>query len=86
MHIVLLAGALAFYQCAAMAAADVADAVMRQDATRWTHLLKAAANVNAAQPDGSTALHCGPPTMVTRVPPRYSWVPVPIPAPAATRE
>jgi len=42
---------------AALAASDVADAVMRQDPARVQALLRAHADVNAAQPDGSTALH-----------------------------
>lgn len=41
----------------AAAASDLADAVMQQDAPRTRALLKAHADVNAAQPDGSTALH-----------------------------
>ncbi|HUN25170.1 MAG TPA: ankyrin repeat domain-containing protein [Steroidobacteraceae bacterium] len=42
---------------AALAASAVADAVMQQDAARLQALLRAHADVNAAQPDGSTALH-----------------------------
>ncbi len=41
----------------AMAASDVADAAMRNDAARVLQLIAAKADVNAAQPDGSTALH-----------------------------
>ena len=41
----------------AMAASDVADAAMRNDAKAVEKLLSAKADVNAAQPDGSTALH-----------------------------
>jgi ankyrin repeat protein len=41
----------------ALAASDVADAAMRQDATRVVTLIAAKADVNAPQPDGSTALH-----------------------------
>ena len=41
----------------AAAASDVADAVMNQDNGRLEHLLAAKADVNATQPDGSTALH-----------------------------
>jgi uncharacterized protein len=41
----------------AAAASDVADAVMKQDSGQLKHLLAAKADVNAAQPDGSTALH-----------------------------
>jgi len=40
----------------ALAESPVADAVMRQDGARL-ELLKKASDVNAAQPDGSTALH-----------------------------
>ncbi len=40
-----------------MAASEVADAVMRKDAAQLAHLIRAAANVNSPQPDGSTALH-----------------------------
>jgi ankyrin len=36
---------------------DVADAVMQRDTTRLRALLKAHSDVNAPQPDGSTALH-----------------------------
>jgi len=39
------------------AASEVADAVMQEDAARLKTLLKAHADVNAAQADGSTALH-----------------------------
>jgi uncharacterized protein len=41
----------------ALAASDLADAVMQQDARRVEGLLARHADVNAAQPDGSTALH-----------------------------
>jgi ankyrin repeat protein len=41
----------------ALAASDVADAAMRDDATRVVTLIAAKADVNAPQPDGSTALH-----------------------------
>ena len=41
----------------AAAASDVADAVMKQDNGLLAHLLSAKADVNAAQPDGTTALH-----------------------------
>jgi uncharacterized protein len=41
----------------AIAASDVADAVMRRDAVRLEQLIRAKADVNAAQPDGTTALH-----------------------------
>jgi ankyrin repeat protein len=40
-----------------MAASDVADAAMHSDATRVVALIAAKADVNAPQPDGSTALH-----------------------------
>jgi uncharacterized protein len=39
------------------APSDVADAVMQRDAARLQALLKAHGDVNAPQPDGSTALH-----------------------------
>jgi ankyrin repeat protein len=39
------------------AASDVADAVMQRDLPHLQALLKARADVNAPQPDGSTALH-----------------------------
>jgi uncharacterized protein len=42
---------------APVASSDVADAVEQHDMTRLQTLLKAHADVNAAQPDGSTALH-----------------------------
>src|SRR5579875_22693 len=55
---VLLAGlALAVCHRIAAAASDLADAVMQQDAARVRTLLRSHADVNAAQPDGSTALH-----------------------------
>src|SRR5690349_10703974 len=41
----------------ALAASDVADAAMRDDAARVLQLIKSKADVNAPQPDGSTALH-----------------------------
>jgi uncharacterized protein len=41
----------------ALAASDVADAAMHDDATRVVTLIAAKADVNAPQPDGSTALH-----------------------------
>jgi uncharacterized protein len=50
--------ALALVACRlSLAASDVADAVMQQDAARVRALLDQHADVNAAQPDGSTALH-----------------------------
>src|ERR1700722_8233978 len=39
------------------APSDVADAVMQRDTARLQALLKAHSDVNAPQPDGSTALH-----------------------------
>ncbi len=41
----------------ALAASDVADAVMQQDSPRLQGLLQESADVNAAQADGTTALH-----------------------------
>jgi ankyrin repeat protein len=41
----------------AQAASDVADAAMRDDAAHVLDLIAARADVNAPQPDGSTALH-----------------------------
>ena len=41
----------------AMAASDVADAAMRGDTARLLQLIAAKADVNATQPDGTTALH-----------------------------
>ena len=41
----------------AAASSDVADAVMHRDAARLHQLIKAKADVNATQPDGTTALH-----------------------------
>jgi len=41
----------------ALAASDVADAVMRGDAAELAALLERAVDVNEAQPDGATALH-----------------------------
>src|SRR5271169_3444148 len=40
-----------------VAPSEVADAVMQHDTGRLQGLLKAHADVNAPQPDGSTALH-----------------------------
>jgi uncharacterized protein len=39
------------------ASSDVADAVMHRDSARFQQLIKAKADVNATQPDGTTALH-----------------------------
>jgi uncharacterized protein len=49
---IVVAGALS-----APAPSDVADAVMQRDSARLQALLKARSDVNAPQPDGSTALH-----------------------------
>ena len=57
LSLLTLASAMVLYQSTAGAASDVADAVMRQDAAGLTHLIGLKANVNAAQPDGTTALH-----------------------------
>jgi ankyrin repeat protein len=46
-----------FWHGGALAASDVADAVMRKDAASLQQLIAARADVNAAQADGSTALH-----------------------------
>jgi ankyrin repeat protein len=54
---VLLAVALGVVHGNAIAASDVADAAMRADNARLTQLIAAKADVNAAQPDGTTALH-----------------------------
>jgi uncharacterized protein len=40
-----------------VAASDVADAVMQKDPARLKALIAASADVNSAQPDGTTALH-----------------------------
>src|SRR5262245_34765689 len=53
----VLALACVFAQSIATAASDVADAAMRKDSARLRELLSAKADVNAAQPDGTTALH-----------------------------
>ncbi len=55
--VVLLAGLAWLPLREAAAASDVADAVMQQDAPRLQALLRSHADVNAAQADGSTALH-----------------------------
>ena len=57
MRLTLLVMACVFWSAGALAASDVADAVMRKDYARLTQLLKSKADVNAAQADGSTALH-----------------------------
>jgi len=57
MQLMVLALACAAWHGGAFAASDVADAVMRQDATRLEQLVRAKADVNAPQPDGSTAMH-----------------------------
>jgi uncharacterized protein len=48
---------LLFSGVAAAAGSDVADAVMHQDSARVKQLLSSRADVNATEPDGSTALH-----------------------------
>jgi uncharacterized protein len=55
----LLMALLAFLATAqqALAASEVADAVMRGDGNELAALLQRAADVNEAQPDGATALH-----------------------------
>lgn len=53
----LLALSFGIVHGSAFAASDVADAAMRGDTSRLTKLIAAKADVNAAQPDGSTALH-----------------------------
>jgi uncharacterized protein len=40
-----------------LAASDLADAAMREDNVAVERLIKSRADVNEAQPDGSTALH-----------------------------
>jgi ankyrin repeat protein len=52
-----LVAALLLTGLRAHAAADVADAVMRRDEAALEALLEARADVDAAQPDGATALH-----------------------------
>jgi ankyrin repeat protein len=44
-------------QGGAMPASDVADAAMHRDAVRLRKLISSRVNVNAPQPDGTTALH-----------------------------
>jgi ankyrin len=53
----LIAVTVGLCQGRAEAANDVADAVMRQDQAQLRALIAAAADVNAPQPDGTTALH-----------------------------
>ncbi len=53
----LLALGLGVVHGNALAASDVADAAMRGDTVQLNKLIAAKADVNAAQPDGSTALH-----------------------------
>ncbi|MEJ1962331.1 MAG: ankyrin repeat domain-containing protein [Gammaproteobacteria bacterium] len=53
----LAAIAQLFGPASALAASDVADAVMHRDSARLIQLISARADVNAAQPDGTTALH-----------------------------
>jgi ankyrin repeat protein len=52
-----MALALGFGHASALAASDVADAAMRKDSARLTQLISRKADVNEAQPDGTTALH-----------------------------
>jgi uncharacterized protein len=47
----------AFAAAPAQGTSEVADAVMRNDASELEALLREGADVNAAQPDGATALH-----------------------------
>jgi ankyrin repeat protein len=54
---ILLALGFGAVHGSALAASDVADAAMRGDTVRLNKLIAAKADVNAAQPDGSTALH-----------------------------
>ena len=53
----LFAGACSVIHGTALAASDVADAAMHDDAASVVKLIAAKADVNAPQPDGSTALH-----------------------------
>lgn len=53
----LVALSFAFVHGDALGASEVADAAMRGDTAQLTKLIAAKADVNAAQPDGSTALH-----------------------------
>jgi ankyrin repeat protein len=57
MRLALLAMAFVCSCSVAFAASEVADAVMRRDQSLLTQLIRDKADVNAAQPDGSTALH-----------------------------
>jgi uncharacterized protein len=54
---IFLAFSLGVVHGNAFAASEVADAAMRGDNAQLTKLISAKADVNAAQPDGSTALH-----------------------------
>ncbi|HTW38403.1 MAG TPA: ankyrin repeat domain-containing protein [Steroidobacteraceae bacterium] len=56
-RVLLAALALVTARVTLAAASDLADAVMQQDAARVRALLAHHADVNATQPDGSTALH-----------------------------
>jgi ankyrin repeat protein len=53
----LLTLACAICSCGCWAGSDVADAAMSRNAAQLKQLVKAKADVNAAQADGSTALH-----------------------------
>lgn len=55
--VTLIALACACCHATAFGSSEVADAVMNRDMARLEQLLAARADVNAAQPDGSTALH-----------------------------
>src|SRR5262245_57569158 len=54
---ILVSLAIALGPGAALAASDIADAAMRSDNVTVEHILKSKGDVNAAQPDGTTALH-----------------------------
>jgi ankyrin repeat protein len=56
-RLVLLSLACVLLNGGALAATEVADAAMQRDAARLEQLLSSKADVNEAQPDGSTALH-----------------------------
>jgi ankyrin repeat protein len=55
--LILLSVVCALGSSGVMAASDVADAAMIRDGARIEQLIKAKADVNAAQADGTTALH-----------------------------
>ena len=56
-QLLLMMLAYALCQGQALAASDVADAVMRRDSAQLKQLIATKADVNAAQKDGTTALH-----------------------------